>query len=105
MMPQLKNEFAPLGEIMRMPARAGDAVQNAQRHVRVRFAQVDAAAILANERSSARAPDRAARARRQPRELVLAQQALVRLVASGAAVGTLIELGWGLSRGHRDPMK
>ena len=84
-----------------MPAGTCDAIENSKRYVGVRLAQVHAAAIFADQGLAQCSINGFARARRQAPKLALRQWTLMRAVAAGARVRTLIELGWTLSGQHK----
>ena len=84
-----------------MPAGTCDAIENSKRYVGVRLTQVHAAAIFADQRLAQGSINGFARARRQAPKLALRQWTLMRAVAAGACVRTLIELGWILSGKHK----
>jgi hypothetical protein len=84
-----------------MPAGTCDAIENSKRYVGVRLTQVHAAAIFADQRLAQGSINGFARARRQAPKLALRQWTLMRAVAAGARVRTLIELGWTLSGQHK----
>ena len=84
-----------------MPAGTCDAIENSKRYVGVRLTQVHAAAIFADQGLAQCSINGFARARRQAPKLALRQWTLMRAVAAGACVRTLIELGWILSGKHK----
>ena len=86
-----------------MPPWTRDAIENSKRYVGVRFAQVHAAAIFADQGLAQCSINGFARARRQAPKLALRQWTLMRAVAAGTTVRALIELGWILSGKHRTP--
>ena len=84
-----------------MPPWTRDAIENSKRYVGVRFAQMHAAAVFADQRLAQCSLNGFARAWRQAPTLALRQWTLMRAVAAGARVRTLIELGWILSGKHK----
>ena len=84
-----------------MPPWTRDAIENSKRYVGVRFAQVHAAAVFADQRLAQCSLNGFARAWRQAPKLALRQWTLMRAVTAGARVRTLIELGLILSGQHK----
>ena len=84
-----------------MPAWTRDAIENSKRDVGMRLAQMHAAAVFADQSVAQSMLNGVTRARRQAPKLVFSQWTLMRAVAAGARVRTLIELGWILSGKHK----
>ena len=84
-----------------MPAWACNAIENSKGDGGMRLAQMHAAAVFADQRLAQCSLNGFARAWRQAPKLALRQWTLMRAVAAGARVRTLIELGWILSGKHK----